>query len=386
MRTVRYSFLLMKNNKFFSLLLTLQLAAVLTAVIFMTSVMSYRRNMFRAVEPWFEGGTEIVMIDDRPASEILQRYMGSIDRIYAVPRALLLSEDGSSGIDLNIYDRELFERTPLIYSSGDGSRIFDTDINYCIAAGKGCRVGDRIACTYDGSITAEFTVAAVLEDRQLLPANIDFDMKFYRDYRDFFKLYDSSVAERPLLIISDDCARRQKLATAFSVKMSSVKINEKASAEEIVAQLSSIGCLSFASGEEFADNSREYISSQMYIILPITVCVFVLCLFSAVSGAALTAKKNLRSFAVLFLGGATRKKCVLISVMQNVIISAAGAFLAAAALFIGRRTFIRDTVIILDGTALSICAGVIAVFIICSMIMPLLIIGRTEPREILKEE
>jgi len=46
----------------------------------------------------------------------------------------------------------------------------------------------------------------------------------------------------------------------------------------------------------------------------------------------------------------------------------------------------KDTVITFGAIPLAVCAGVLLLYLALSMIMPLLIIGKTEPREVLKEE
>ena len=157
-------------------------------------------------------------------------------------------------------------------------------------------------------------------------------------------------------------------------------------AEEVNKILSNIGGLSFTSFKQLNKASRKYIFEQLMTIFPIALCIFILTVISSISISAIYTKRHLHDYAVLYICGATWKSCALRSLRSGLVTCGASVLLTAAVLVIGKLTFMKETVISFGLIPLAVCAGVLVVYLALSMIMPLLIIGRTEPREILKEE
>ena len=109
-------------------------------------------------------------------------------------------------------------------------------------------------------------------------------------------------------------------------------------------------------------------------------------MISSISISAIYTKRHLRTYAIFYICGARWRSCALRSLRSGLITCGASVLLTAAVLVIGKLTFMKDTVIGFGLIPLAVCAGVLVLYLALSMIMPLLIIGRTEPREILKEE
>ena len=60
----------------------------------------------------------------------------------------------------------------------------------------------------------------------------------------------------------------------------------------------------------------------------------------------------------------------------------------ADALFfiIGKRTFLKKTVITVSAGDIGICAIILALFLLLSLIVPLLVVKNKQPRDVLKTE
>ena len=138
--------------------------------------------------------------------------------------------------------------------------------------------------------------------------------------------------------------------------------------------------------EELNSGSMDYIFSEMQTVFPIALCIFILTVISSISISAIYTKRHLRTYAIFYICGARWRNCALRSLRSGLITCGASVLLTAAVLVIGKLTFMKETVISFGLIPLAVCAGVLIVYLALSMIMPLLIIGKTEPREILKEE
>lgn len=133
-------------------------------------------------------------------------------------------------------------------------------------------------------------------------------------------------------------------------------------------------------------NSKEYIYEQMYTLLPIAMCIFILTVVSTVSISAIYTKRQLRNYAIFYICGARWRTCALRSLKNSAITCGIASILAAAVLIVGKLTFFENTVINFGLWHIAVCAVVIVLYLALSMIMPLAIIGSNEPKEVLKEE
>lgn len=151
-------------------------------------------------------------------------------------------------------------------------------------------------------------------------------------------------------------------------------------------KLSKLAGFSYESFEAVNSGSKDYIYEQMTTIFPIALCIFILTAISSISISAINTKRSLRRYAVFYICGARWRSCALISLRKGLITSLISAALAAVFLTVGKQTFMKETVIRFAFVPILVCSAVIAVYTALVMIMPLLIIGRTAPREVLKEE
>lgn len=140
-----------------------------------------------------------------------------------------------------------------------------------------------------------------------------------------------------------------------------------------------------SSTEDMKENSLEYIFSQIYDLMPIFICVLTLTLVGAVSTSALSAKRQLKNYAVYYICGSKWKQCALvnfwssfISVMSSFVLSIGGIFIAKALGILG------NTVIEFGIWQMSGCAVIIVIYILLSIILPLNIIGNNTPNQVLK--
>ena len=161
---------------------------------------------------------------------------------------------------------------------------------------------------------------------------------------------------------------------------------DEATMKEYETKLSKLAEFSYESFEAVNSGSKDYIYEQMITVFPIALCIFILTAISSISISAINTKRSLHKYAVLYICGARWRSCALISLRKGLLTCLISTALAAAFLTAGKLTFMKETVIEFAFVPILVCAAVIAVYTALVMIMPLLIIGRTAPREVLKEE
>ena len=96
--------------------------------------------------------------------------------------------------------------------------------------------------------------------------------------------------------------------------------------------------------------------------------------------------RNLRSYAVLYLCGATWKRCSLINLFDFILISASAALADTAFFVIGKSSYLKNTVVFIRTESLIICAGITMLLLLLSAVVPLLVVRNKQPRDVLKTE
>ena len=249
----------------------------------------------------------------------------------------------------------------------------------------GLKTGDIISlfCS-DTEIKAE--VIGVLEDNtKIIDKSLHSAEKI--DYRNFYHDFKLDREDGPVFLM----LQRELVDTTVVMQLNgnvfvtypdntSTDIIEKNN--QIMKQLHSTN---MSSTENMRKNSFEYIFAQIYDLIPIFICVFILTLVGAISTSALSAKNQLKNYAVYYICGLKWRQCAkinffsaLISVTISLVLSIGGIFTAKA---VG---LLKETVIETGGWQIFGCIVIMAVYVLLSMILPLGIIGSNTPNQILK--
>lgn len=131
---------------------------------------------------------------------------------------------------------------------------------------------------------------------------------------------------------------------------------------------------------EMNANSKAYLREQLLQLLPIVVVLLILVIVSSVSVSAISARQRLNDYAKFYILGLRWKQCAAVSLFQSLVISI--VLLAAAKL-----TPLSDVImIIINPWLLLALPGILALYLAFSMIMPLLMIGTTTPKQLLQEQ
>ncbi len=238
-------------------------------------------------------------------------------------------------------------------------------------------------------VHAEYKVVGIMANGQRLIGYSDQTDWENIDYTNIATLYDYNVDERIFAItISADSealfgGKNTHCVYYQMADYSDVSYDEYVNAGSRIEGNNKYQCYPFAKVRE---NSMKYVFEQIRTLMPIAVCIFLLMLISAVSVNAIYTKRQLRNYAIFYICGARWRSCALKSLKNELVTCGIAAVLTAAVLIIGKYTFLKKMLVSFGLPQLGLCAAVMLLYLALSVIMPLCIIGSSQPKDVLKEE
>ena len=135
---------------------------------------------------------------------------------------------------------------------------------------------------------------------------------------------------------------------------------------------------------EINKNSIAYFKVQIYNYLPIIIVVLLLTLVSSISITALSTRQRLKDYGIYYVCGLKWKSCCIVNLFYSLIITVSSVFCATVLMIFSKYIPKLDQTVILWNIWVFISVLLISIlFIIGSMMMPLIIIGKNTPKEVL---
>lgn len=137
---------------------------------------------------------------------------------------------------------------------------------------------------------------------------------------------------------------------------------------------------------EMRENSMEYIMNQMNMLIPILIAMIILTLLSIISSTVIMIRQNMHNYSIYYMLGMTWRKCVSVHGL-SVVIMQMGIFLfTILCITICEKMGALDrTVFSLGGWQLLGCLVMIVFFIVFSIVLSFLLIGKKSAKDILRE-
>ena len=136
--------------------------------------------------------------------------------------------------------------------------------------------------------------------------------------------------------------------------------------------------------DELNQNSIAYLLEKAEIFLPIIIILFILASVSSISSSALIVRKNLKNYSLYYISGLQWKNCSLVNLLYSIISLTIAVVVGFAVLFILPHTRLNDIVkIIWSPYIIGAFVVLIILQLLISMIMPLIIICKNTPKQIL---
>lgn len=262
---------------------------------------------------------------------------------------------------------------------GDTIQVVVSKNNY------GLRAGDVISLyCFDTEIKAEI-IGILKDDTKIIDTS--FRSKEKIDYRNFYRDYKfEREGSTAFLMLQRDLIDKSVIMQLNGNVFVTYQDN---TSDEIIEKgdqtMKRMRAAYSQSAAIMKANSFEYIFSQIYNLMPIFVCVFILTLVGAISTSALSAKRQLKNYAVYYICGLKWRQCALINFFSSLTCAFISFVLSISAAFIAKATgILGETVIELGLWQLLGCAIIILLYILLSMILPISIIGKNSPNQVLK--
>lgn len=395
---IKYSLKLIKRNLLINIFIALQIAVTLVMIILSVSsvmsriggylplrkVLASEGMCLFASEYYIEGGQPYYYED-------IENISDNIEKIYSNESISFLQipdekDEEKAYPEFVVYNRNMYELyKPQMY---EGKWLSDTagDKNYISAVvgySSQYNVGDTVEI-YDSidKIYYPFKIVGKTAPDAEFITNSSTN-EFKKDFRD---LYDK-ISGNMIFIRRDDI----ELTPIYTAPQGITFIKYKdglssEETEEIDRKIYKMGGILKLS-EELNKSSIEYLSEDILLILPICISVLIISLICTVASSAITAKNNMKTFLITYICGARWKSNSLISLINSVITSLSGVIMAAAVYIMISETGIAEH-FCLEFTRYEFmfCIPVIILNIILPTVLPLWIISRQTPKELITDE
>lgn len=134
--------------------------------------------------------------------------------------------------------------------------------------------------------------------------------------------------------------------------------------------------------QNFRDVSYMYVYHQLVQLFPILISIILLVVVSTISISALNTKMSLHTYGIYYVLGCTWKGCIVINLIASVIVAVCSALMCGLAIQILKiMGKLQKTVISFGTYELKWCLIAIAGYIVVSMILPIIFMSSTTPKE-----
>lgn len=396
----------LKKNIFMNLLIIIQLAAVMTILCVLVSMIESRMEYYTPFADEINSKGFLCEMDvSNVASEkeILKNLKGTeCEFTYYGYYAVNMDSDDVTMENENTYvpltdlltERWIEAYTPKMQS---GSWLNDiTDDGYIHAVvtqdnALGLKTGDIITLdSFDGK-TAQAKVIGVMENKQYVVGYSLFsqtDLANKMNFFDMYYTYNSEVENQWGLFIPKTEIEKSTIYNGdFTVWGMGFVLCDGMSDSEIkeVSDYLKANCSPMYTVplEEIRDNSFEYIRQELYVLLPIALCIFLLTLITTISVISISVNSQLKTYAIFYICGAKWRDCAFISFLYSLIVCIISGLISLTAIMIIMHKSL--TVIKLGIIEVGVMLAAAVVYLILSAIMPILITHRNQPKDILKK-
>lgn len=396
----------LKKNKFMNTLIVIQLAAVMTILYILVCTVESRMVYYKPFADEINSQGYLCNIDI-PVSEneITKSFNGAkCEFTYSGFYTVNLTSNNISDDEQDKYhpdtailsDKWINAYTPQLQSGSWLNNLPEDEYIHAVVTPDnpfGFKTGDVVTIfNEDGKLSEKVKIIGTMDNKQYIVGYSAFSQTDVPNRFNFFDMYytfNSQVEDGWGLCIPKSEIEQSSLYDGdFAVRgmcfiicdgMSEGKVNE------IYESLSYNYSPTYTKSlDEIKTNSFVYINEQLYILLPIAICIFLLLLITTISVISISINKQLKTYATFYICGAKWRDCAFISFIYSLIMSIIAGVISFAAIFIIMQTSLT----VIKSGIFEVAAMLIAViiYLILSAVMPLVIIGKTQPKEILNKD
>lgn len=387
-----------QRRVFTNLFVALQLAVILVLIISASSVLFYRTSFYSPLKSYIEGEGMYSQIRTEALGAMNEK---DIIEKYPVIESIISANAVDSTSDfsnliaytdnmINIYEPKMKY----------GKWLSECDLSngevYGIVSSKAnLSVGDTVKITsvqFDEKDyefknpkykDIEIKIVGVVDDNASLLCLDD-----YFSYDDNYKnLYGNVKDIDSLLITSQSQLESKHVGYSISNRKQLIKYKSNASQQEIDEMNNLLrGLGPTVDMKEFYDRSQNYFYNQMLKIVPLLICTILLIVVSTISISALNIKNNIKLYSVFYVCGSNRRKCLCLCLFNSILTVVIGIAITYIIMSISNISgALGQTVIQITNIGILMCAVAVVVHIVCSMIMPVVLMNKNSLIENLTE-
>jgi hypothetical protein len=391
-----FSLKIAKNARIMNLMIAIQLAIVFALIIMMMSAIEDRTVYYSQFEEALsQNGICIIpaVASDTLKSEedILEHFDKATKVTGGKANMILIDSDIGNAVSgfMTYYSEQIMEDLPPYLKEGTLPDK-NSEIPQCLACDNfGYKVGDVLDFTdWDGN-SFKVQICGIMSDNQNIygtggPSIYD----YVGDYRDFYYQLSSSIRPYPLFLSTEEIMEKAGSSGRYDFySLTVVNFPEDAYTEKELENMASELNFSYVSNtEKYFDKSESYVNQELYTFLPIALSILIITLFTAIITTVVTTMQNLKSYAVLYLSGATWRMCSVINFINYITIVIFTAIADTVFFVIGSRTFLKETVVKASLENIGVCGIILVLFLLLSLAVPLLVVRNKQPRDVLKTE
>lgn len=410
----------LRKNPVMNTICLIQLVAVLLITSVMVSAMSIRYRTYEPIRDILEsdgvycvysqvcgavkpGGVTVDIRDSIFSAEELREYVEA-DRAFTIQTASTLP-NGFNGTAINetlykparplFYDDELLSRYEPELKRGRWLSKDSDELEIVIPEGMyGADIGDTInflIVQVDAPKQITARVVGILKDGTEILGRERPREECGDIYRLMYEPYylEIEVGRNPVFLASSSAVNRLYPEVELIIDSAfflSDDMSEEKSAQVLknAAQHSPIIMIPL---NDMNNNSTIYLREQLLQLLPIVVVLLILVIVSAISVSAISTRQRFADYAKFYIIGLQWKQCAAVNLFQSLILSITALGSSFVLLIVARLTPLSETImIILNLWLIFSLLGIIVIYLAFSMIMPLLMIGMTTPKQLLQEQ
>ena len=307
---------------------------------------------------------------------------------------MVLNEEYISDLKLLSYDDEIIKRYRPELKEGRWLSLDSSEVEAVVSDSTyGWKVGDVITLSVVSGNAADINqrlidvriVGMLDEGTEVYGLNRPFTENTYRI---MYRPYYPEREREPVILFSHSVLNSYDETIVQTISSSLITYDEagfdKERAREGISKADG-NYISYL--KDMNEDSLAYLQEQLLQLLPIVTVLMILVLVSSVSISALSARRRLKDYAKYYVVGLQWNQCVLVNLLQSLVTAAAAVIVTVTALLIVQYTALSETFMILwNGWLLLALVGIILLYLLFSMIMPILMLRSVSPKQLLTAE
>lgn len=303
----------------------------------------------------------------------------------------------NNGHNILLYDNEMMSRYTPVLKSGRWVSS-DSDIFEIVITDEndfGWDLGDTISVDMDDDfddsyLPVEAKVVGIVESNSEIFGYVGDGGNTYRIMYDTHNAEHWNTLGSPTILASAE--NFERIYPNYDTKINSALFiygNDASNdfVEEQIKLARQFGACDEINFETMNEKSLDYLRDELLKLIPVIVVLLILVVVSSISVSAIATRKRLKDYAKYYVLGLQWKQCAAVNLFQALITGAAALVISIAALFVISLTPLSETItIIVNSWLVFALLGIFALYLVFSMIMPLLMLRSTTPKALLQSE